>query len=36
MIEQHELLRSRALGSFTDLLIDVTVNPAMLILTARA
>ena len=31
MIAQNELLRSHALGSFTDLVHDVTIDPAMLI-----
>lgn len=31
MLDQNELLRSHALGSFTDLLRAVTTNPAMLI-----
>jgi uncharacterized protein (DUF1800 family) len=31
MIDQNELLRSHALGSFTDLATDLTVDPAMLI-----
>ena len=30
MLQQNELLRSRALGSFADLLRDITINPAML------
>jgi hypothetical protein len=31
MLDQAELLRSHALGSFTDLVRDITVDPAMLI-----
>ena len=31
MLDQAELLRSRALGSFTDLVRDITIDPAMLI-----
>jgi uncharacterized protein (DUF1800 family) len=31
MIDQNELLRSHALGSFTDLLAGLTVDPAMLV-----
>ena len=31
MIDQNELYRRRALGSFADLLADVTIDPAMLI-----
>ena len=31
MIAQNELLRSHALGSFTDLLRDITIDPAMLV-----
>ena len=31
MIDQAELLRSHALGSFTDLVRDITIDPAMLI-----
>jgi len=31
MIAQNELLRSRALGSFTDLVRDLTIDPAMLV-----
>jgi uncharacterized protein (DUF1800 family) len=31
MLDQNELLRSHALGSFTDLVRDLTVDPAMLV-----
>src|ERR671925_249939 len=31
MLDQNELFRRRALGSFHDLLLDVTKNPAMLV-----
>jgi uncharacterized protein (DUF1800 family) len=31
MLAQNELLRSHALGTFTDLVHDITVNPAMLV-----